>query len=277
MLPIAIPKEKFEKKIMPALSEQNLETVTQRYHLLSYSSAKSAVAQKKYIEQYQNIETTDLYVLDKYLPEYEVESLYQALYSVYTQEDFVEDNRAAGGITDIQDDTVSFTSAEYYRCDTDLLHAGYNIPPWDNPPESSRLIRSTELFRGKYYESKPVSGQQFLSGKLVIICNTTQLKNYLADYPYAYADKGGHTLDISRFTDSYFRTRSIVLTTYDLQNYNYDFSVNDDIRVDGGTLYINTAMTLTDDLPSTTYIAHDLSVYEIDRAELQNITELQLY
>ncbi len=172
---------------------------------------------------------------------------------------------------------IPFTSKAYYSCDTDLLHAGFSTPPWETPPESSRVIRSSGLFYGNCYESTADSGQQFLSGKLVFICNTDQLNRFLGDHPHDYTDENGRSLDVSRFTDAYFKTGSLVLTAYDLQNYNYDFSITDDMRIDGGTLYINTAMSYPDDLPTSSYIAHDLCVYEIDRTDLQAVTQLRLY
>ncbi len=121
MLPIAIPKDKFEEKILPELSDENKEVVENGYKLTTIDSAKTEVAKKKLIESYKNIEDTDLYVLDKYLPVYEVEPLYLALFSVYTNDDFVEDNGAAGGTTEIVNTTVSFNISLVYELADDGL------------------------------------------------------------------------------------------------------------------------------------------------------------
>lgn len=121
MLPIAIPKDKFEEKILPELSVEDKEVVEDSYKLTTIDSAKTEVAKKKLLESYKNIEDTDLYVLDKYLPVYEVEPLYEALFSVYTSEDFVEDNGAAGGTTEIVNTTVSFDISLIYELASDGL------------------------------------------------------------------------------------------------------------------------------------------------------------
>lgn len=121
MLPIAIPKDKFEEKILPELSDEDKEMVTENYKLTSVDSAKTEIARKKLIEAYKNIEDTDLYILDKYLPVYEVEGLYKALFSVYTTKDFVEDNGAAGASTEIPNTTISFDLSLIYELANDGL------------------------------------------------------------------------------------------------------------------------------------------------------------
>lgn len=121
MLPIAIPKDKFEKDVLPKLSEENKETVENAYKLTSLDSAKTEVAKKKLKESYKNIEETDLYVLDKYLPVYEVQPLYLALFSVYTNKDFIEDNKAAGGTTEIVNNTIAFDISLIYELAEDGL------------------------------------------------------------------------------------------------------------------------------------------------------------
>lgn len=121
MLPIAIPKSKFEKEILPELSDEAKEIVTENYKLTSVDDAKTEIARKKLVEAYKNIEKTDLYVLDKYLPVYEVEDLYKALFTVYTAKDFVEDNGAAGGSTEIPETTISFDISLIYGLADDGL------------------------------------------------------------------------------------------------------------------------------------------------------------
>ncbi len=114
MLPIAIPKEKFEKKILPALSKEDRETVEYSYELVSIKDAKTEVARNKLIERYKNIEDTDLYALDRYIADYDVEAVYKALFSCYTNEDFLEDNKAAGGETDVVNTSITFTLSLVY-------------------------------------------------------------------------------------------------------------------------------------------------------------------
>ena len=114
MLPIAIPKDKFEKQILPKLTDEDKETLLASYKLTSIEDAKTEAARKKLIERYKNIEDTDLYALDRYIADYDVKSVYKALYSVYTQSDFVEDNKAAGGTTEIVDTSITFTLTLVY-------------------------------------------------------------------------------------------------------------------------------------------------------------------
>ncbi len=121
MLPIAIPKDKFEKKILPKLSDEDKEIVENSYKHTSIKDAKTEVARKKLIERYKNIEDTELYVLDRYIPDYDVPSVYKSLFSVYTKEDFVEDNSAAGGTTKVTDTSIIFTLSLIYSLTNDGL------------------------------------------------------------------------------------------------------------------------------------------------------------
>lgn len=121
MLPIAIPKDKFEDKILGGLSEENKQTVLKSYELTSIDDAKTDAARKKLIERYKNIEKTDLYTLDRYIPDYEVADVYKALYSNYTQDDFLEDNSAAGGTVEITNTSITFTMALVYTLTDDGL------------------------------------------------------------------------------------------------------------------------------------------------------------
>lgn len=114
MLPIAIPKDKFENEVLPGLSDEDKETVEAYYELTSVTDAKTDAARKKLIERYKNIEDTDLYALDRYIPDYDVAAVYKALYSNYTNADFIEDNKAAGGTTEIINSSISFTVSLVY-------------------------------------------------------------------------------------------------------------------------------------------------------------------
>ncbi len=114
MLPIAIPKDKYEEKILPKLTDADKEILENAYKLTSIKSAKTDVARNKLIERYKNIEKTDLYVLDRYIPDYEVEAVYKSLFKYYTTEDFKEDNGAAGGTTEVANDSITFTLSLCY-------------------------------------------------------------------------------------------------------------------------------------------------------------------
>jgi len=113
MLPIAIPKDKYEK-ILDNASEEDKEVLENAYKLTSIEDAKTDVARNKLIERYKNIEKTDLYVLDRYIPDYEVEPVYKSLFKYYKIDDFKEDNKAAGGPTDIANDSITFDLSLVY-------------------------------------------------------------------------------------------------------------------------------------------------------------------
>ena len=123
MLPIAIPKDKYEEKILPNLTEEDKEVLESAYKLTSIEKAKTEVARNKLIEQYKNIEKTDLYVLDRYIPDYEVEAVYKSLFKYYTVDDFKEDNKAAGGKTDVVNDSITFTLSLIYT----LTESGLSV------------------------------------------------------------------------------------------------------------------------------------------------------
>ena len=172
-------------------------------------------------------------------------------------------------------DSVDLNASEYYRVESTMLDTGYSFPPWTNPPENGYAPDHTEAFRGVAYDLKAVKGQEFQSGAVAVIGNTTQLRSFLADHGYAYAD-GGKSFDTSRYTDSFFKTKSLIISAYDLQNYNYSFYIKD-MLIDGDTLYLDTATEQAADLPSVTYLAHDLCACDIDRSQLQNVSKLILY
>lgn len=170
-------------------------------------------------------------------------------------------------------DTISFISAQYYRVESTMLDTGFTMPPWSTRPAGT--LANTEVFRGNAYENSTGRDQLFESGVVAVIGNTTQLRNFLADHGYAYA-QGGKTFDTAKYTDRFFKTESLILAAYDLKNQNYRFSIGD-MTIDNGTLYLNTVMEQEADLPGTSYLAHDLTAYEVDRSSLESATQLKLY
>lgn len=124
MLPIAIPKEKFEKKVLAGLSADNEKTVKAQYKLISSKDTLSSATRKKYESTYANFNGSDLYILNTYMPDYETEPLYNALYSTdYTQNDCKEDNKAAGHATDAEDTNIIFSLGLLYTLKNDCLYA----------------------------------------------------------------------------------------------------------------------------------------------------------
>ena len=52
MLPVAIPKDKFEKKVLPKLSDEDSLTIKKQYKLISSKDALSEKTKKRYEENY---------------------------------------------------------------------------------------------------------------------------------------------------------------------------------------------------------------------------------
>ena len=96
MLPIAIPKEKFEKKVLNGLSDKDIKTIKDQYTLISVNDDISDEKRAEYAKKYANFEKNDIYILNTYIPQYEIKPLYEALFQNYTTDDFNADNKAAG-------------------------------------------------------------------------------------------------------------------------------------------------------------------------------------
>ena len=116
MLPIAIPKEKFEKKVLGFLEGEELKLMKKQYKLISYDDDKMLdYNREKYEAEYKNFKSTDIYILNKYIASYDIEPVYNALYgSDYTQKDFKEDNEASGNDVEIVDKNVVFDLSLIY-------------------------------------------------------------------------------------------------------------------------------------------------------------------
>ncbi len=115
MLPVAIPKEKFEEKVLPKISGEDLNLIKKQYKLISADDSLSDLTREKYEKNYKNFKSTDLYILNTYIASFDVEPVYDILYSTdYTQKDFEEDNKASGNDTKIEDTNVVFELALIY-------------------------------------------------------------------------------------------------------------------------------------------------------------------
>ena len=116
MLPIAIPKEKFESKVLPKLSDEDAKEIKKQYKLISSKDDKLLdTTREKYENAYKNFKSTDLYILNTYIASFDVEPIYDILYSTdYTQTDFKKDNEAAGNDEELVDKNVVFELALIY-------------------------------------------------------------------------------------------------------------------------------------------------------------------
>ncbi len=122
MLPVAIPKDKFEKKVLSKLEGEDKDTIKKQYKLISADGKISEATRKKYEKNYANFNDTDLYILNTYIASYDVEPLYDILYATdYTQKDFKEDNEAAGAESDIEDTNVVFDLTLNYSVEDGAL------------------------------------------------------------------------------------------------------------------------------------------------------------
>lgn len=98
MLPVAIEKEKFDKKILEKLSPEQKETVLNYYDLKKISSLPEEM-QKKYIENFPNAEKeSEYYFLNLTAPDYALPKIYDAVFNFteYTSEDMKQDNEQVG-------------------------------------------------------------------------------------------------------------------------------------------------------------------------------------
>lgn len=122
MLPIAIPKDKFEKKVLSKLEGEDKQLAQKQYKLISADDKLTDATRKKYEANYANFKRTDIYILNSYIASYDIEPLYDILYATdYTQADFKEDNEAAGAPSDIEDTNVVFDLTLNYKIENQTL------------------------------------------------------------------------------------------------------------------------------------------------------------
>lgn len=122
MLPAAIPADKFEKKVISKLSEEEAKEIKKQYSLISKNDFLSKDDKAAYRDKYKNYDSTDLYILNVYIPEYEVESIYNLLYKGdYTESDLKEDNKASGNEVKIVDTNVIFNLTLNYSLEESAL------------------------------------------------------------------------------------------------------------------------------------------------------------
>ncbi len=123
MLPIAIPKAKFEEKVLPKLSEDDAFEIKRQYKLISSKDTLTDANREKYEKTYKNFGSTDLYILNTYIASFDIEPIYDILYSTdYTQADFKEDNKEAGNTEEIVDKNVVFDLTLDYKLSDGVLN-----------------------------------------------------------------------------------------------------------------------------------------------------------
>lgn len=108
MIPAAIPEEKFEK-LLEKLDDDGKKSLKMQFKRISADDFISADTKEKYKQSYKNFEETPLYILNKYIPDYELEPVYVLLEQAgYTSKDLKEDNKASGNEVEIADTNVVF-------------------------------------------------------------------------------------------------------------------------------------------------------------------------
>ncbi len=98
MLPVAIEKARFEKKILSHLNDEQKEDVTDFYSLQKIADMTES-KQKIYRENFPKAgKNTEYYFLDLSAPDYALPKIYEAIFSgtEYTAEDMSEDNNKVG-------------------------------------------------------------------------------------------------------------------------------------------------------------------------------------
>ena len=124
MLPKAIPGDKFESKVLSGLTDEEALVIKSQYKRISAGDSLSESTRKKYSDLYKNFTDTDLYILNEYIPDYEIEPVYTVLFKKgYTKSDFKQDNEASGNSVGDIDENVIFELTLNYRLDGDCLVA----------------------------------------------------------------------------------------------------------------------------------------------------------
>lgn len=123
MIPAAIPEEKF-LKLLEKLDEDGQKTLKTQFKRISSEDFLSSDTKEKYKSTYKNFEDTPLYILNKYIPDYELEPVYTMLEEAgYTSKDLEEDNKASGNEVEITDTNVVFDLTLNYRLENGALIA----------------------------------------------------------------------------------------------------------------------------------------------------------
>jgi hypothetical protein len=116
MLTNAVPKDEFENKVLKSLDQKDRDTILSRYKLINLSDFSSEEMKKSMLLKYKNLSKTPLYVLDEYIPDYDVKMIYDLLFkNTYSLSDFNKDNVAAGYTKVLLPETQSFEISIVYR------------------------------------------------------------------------------------------------------------------------------------------------------------------
>ena len=104
-LPQLVEQNRFEKLILDKITDKDDKAlISKRYKLISLSSAKSKETRQNLINKYKNIEKYDLYELNKYTPDYEIEEIAGIIEKCgYTGEDLQKDNTENGIVVDLKE------------------------------------------------------------------------------------------------------------------------------------------------------------------------------
>lgn len=122
MLPIAVRKSKFESMLISKITnEDELDILNNRYDLVSLAAIGSDETRRQLLEDYPLLETSDLYILNKYTPDYAYEEIYNILQRYnYTAEEINKDN-AENNINIIITPLESFTIPVEYTLENGSL------------------------------------------------------------------------------------------------------------------------------------------------------------
>lgn len=123
MLPAAIPEKKFEK-LLSKLSDDEAFELKKQYKAISEKDKVTEATKQKYRDKYKNFGDEPIYILNIYIPDYELEPVYNLLTDGgYSDKDREEDNKASGNEVELVDTNVVFDLTLNYSISQGALKA----------------------------------------------------------------------------------------------------------------------------------------------------------
>ncbi len=121
MLPAAIEEKRFEK-FLENLSAEDAKELKKQYKRISEDDMITEATKQKYRDTYKNFSDGPIYILNIYIPDYEIEPTYLLLTDAgYTEKDLEKDNKASGNEVEIKDTNVVFDLTLNYSLDGGAL------------------------------------------------------------------------------------------------------------------------------------------------------------
>lgn len=113
-VPNVIRKERFESLIWSKATEEEQAYLNAQYKPVSLEDAGSDAEREELLEQYPRLEQSDVYVLSKYIPDFEIPKLHALLQTYgYTTQDLAHDHEENGIAFTVKDAPGFHISIEY--------------------------------------------------------------------------------------------------------------------------------------------------------------------